>query len=421
MFVDEAEIFVQSGKGGDGIVHFLREKYRPRGGPDGGDGGRGGNVIFEVSPHLNTLMNFRYQREFKADDGKNGGIKKCTGASADDLVIPVPAGTIVYNAETGDLIGDLTDLGQQLLVAKGGRGGRGNVHFMNSRNQAPRTAERGEPGEEIGLRLELRLIADVGLVGVPNAGKSSMLAAATNAKPKIADYPFTTLEPNLGVVELDIDHTLVLADIPGLIEGAHMGVGLGDAFLRHVQRTRILIHVLDGMSEDPLLDFNQINAELALFDETLGEKPQIVVLNKVDLPDAQAMYELLKPEFEKLGHELFSVSAAAHTNLRQILWKAYNLLQELPEPERQEEEIPVYRAEEDPREFTVEIPEDGVYVVSGKSIERAAAMTWWDQPGSVRRFQRLLEILGIEDELRDLGIVPGDTVHIGEYELEWQD
>jgi GTP-binding protein len=420
MFVDEAVILVESGKGGDGIVHFLREKYRPRGGPDGGDGGRGGNVIFEVTPHLNTLMNFRFQREFKADDGKNGSIKKQTGASADDLVILVPPGTIIYNAQTNELIGDLTDEGQQLLIAKGGRGGRGNVHFMNSRNQAPRTAERGEPGEQIDLRLELRLIADVGLVGVPNAGKSSMLAASTNAKPKIADYPFTTLEPNLGVVELDIDHNLVLADIPGLIEGAHMGVGLGDAFLRHVQRTRILIHVLDGISEDPLLDFNQINAELALFDEALGEKPQIVVMNKVDLPDAQAMYEMLKPEFQKLGYELHPVSAVAHTNLKQILWKAYHLLQELPEPEHLEK-VPVYRVEEDPREFTIEVLEEGVYNVSGKSIERAAAMTWWDQPGSIRRFQRLLEILGIDAELRNEGILPGDTVQIGEYELEWQD
>jgi GTP-binding protein len=222
------------------------------------------------------------------------------------------------------------------------------------------------------------------------------------------------------VVELDIDHNLVLADIPGLIEGAHMGVGLGDAFLRHVQRTRILIHVLDGISEDPLLDFNQINAELALFDEALGEKPQIVVLNKVDLPDAKAMYEMLKPEFEKLGYELHAVSAVAHTNLKTILWKAYHLLEELPEPEHLEE-VPVYRAEEDPREFTVEMPEEGVFIVAGKSIERAAAMTWWDQPGSVRRFQRLLEILGIEDELRNQGIIPGDMVYIGEYELEWQD
>lgn len=420
MFVDEVEITVRSGKGGDGIVHFLREKYRPRGGPDGGDGGKGGNVILQVDHHFNNLVKFRYQREFNADDGKNGGIKNMTGRSADDTIIPVPPGTIVYNADTGELIGDLTRQEQQLLVAKGGRGGRGNPHFKNSRNQAPRTAERGEPGEELRLRLELRLIADAGLVGVPNAGKSSLLAACTNATPKIADYPFTTIEPNLGVVELDVDNSFVMADIPGLIEGAHMGVGLGDAFLRHIQRTRVLIHVLDGMAEDPLLDFNQINAELSLFDENLAEKPQIVVFNKMDLPDAQAMYELMKSEFQKINVEVMPVSAVAHKNLREMMWKVYQTLQSMPEPEVVDE-VPVYRAEEDPREFMVEIVEDGLFLVEGKAIERAAAMTWWDQPGSVRRFQRMLEVLGIEQSLIDAGVEPGDTVKIGEYELEWQE
>jgi GTPase len=419
MFVDEVEIVVRSGKGGDGIVHFLREKFRPRGGPDGGDGGKGGNVILQVDHHFNNLVKFRYQREFHANDGKQGGIKNQTGRSADDLIIPVPPGTIVYNAVTDELIGDLTHEQQQLLVAKAGRGGRGNPHFKNSRNQAPRTAERGEPGEEVRLRLELRLIADAGLVGVPNAGKSSLLAASTNAKPKIADYPFTTIEPNLGVVELDVDNSFVMADIPGLIEGAHMGIGLGDAFLRHIQRTRVLIHVLDGMSEDPLLDFNQINTELSLFDEHLAEKPQIVVFNKMDLPDAQAMFALMQDEFKKIDVELMPVSAVAHKNLRELQWKVFQILQTLPEPEVVEE-VPVYRAEEDPREFKVGNLGNGVFWVKGKAIERAAAMTWWDQPGSVRRFQRMLEVLGIEEALIEAGVEPGDTVKIGEYELEWQ-
>jgi len=420
MFVDEVEIYVSSGTGGDGIVHFLREKYRPRGGPDGGDGGKGGNVILRVNRHINTLTNFRFHSEFIADNGKRGGPKNQTGRSAENLFLDVPPGTIVYDALTDAVLADLVDDDQTYLICRGGRGGRGNARFKNSRNQAPRTAERGEPGEERSLRLELKLIADVGLVGMPNAGKSSILASVTNAKPKIANYPFTTLEPNLGVTELDLDTSIILADIPGLIEGAHMGVGLGDAFLRHIQRTRIIIHVLDGLSEDPLLDFNQINAELVLFDEKLGEKPQIIVLNKMDLPDAQAMWKLIEDDLRALGHEVLSVSAASHLNLRKLMWKAYHLLQETPEPEAVET-IPVYRVEEDPRLFTITKTDEGIYLVEGKSIERAAAMTWWDQPGSVRRFQRILEVLKIDESLRDAGIALGETVQIGEYTLEWQE
>src|SRR5512135_3105601 len=265
MFIDTAEIIVHSGKGGNGMVHFHREKYVPRGGPDGGDGGRGGDVFLEVVPTLNTLANFRHKTRYIAPDGGRGGPNNMSGRGAKDLVVPVPPGTLVYHSETGELLGDLVEAGQRLLVAKGGRGGRGNQHFATSSRQAPRIAEKGEPSEEKNLRLELKLIADVGIVGMPNAGKSSLQAAVTNAKPKIADYPFTTLEPNLGVVELDEDTTMVLADIPGLVEGAHMGVGLGDSFLRHIQRCRVLIHLLDGMAEDPLADFSQINSELALF------------------------------------------------------------------------------------------------------------------------------------------------------------
>jgi GTPase len=420
MFIDEAKIYVRSGKGGDGFMHFHREKYVSRGGPDGGDGGRGGDVILEVVPTLNTLSAFRRQSKFIAQDGGKGGINKMTGKSAPPLVIPVPPGTIVYDDNTGAVLGDLVTPGQRLLVVKGGRGGRGNVHFATSRNQAPHTAEKGEPSQDIKLRLELKLIADVGIVGVPNAGKSSLLAAVTNATPKIADYPFTTIEPNLGVAELDLDTTLVLADIPGLIEGAHLGVGLGDAFLRHIQRTRILIHILDGMSEDPMADFSQINSELALFDPALEERPQIVALNKMDLPDVQARWPEIQAELKRRGIDNpMAISAAAHLELEPLLWRAVQLLQTAPEP-KAVEEMPVYRPPEDPSDFTIKQVEDG-WQVNGKAIERSAAMTFWEHEGSVRRFQRLMNTLGVEEALREAGVKEGDTVYIGDYELEWQD
>src|SRR5512133_66660 len=327
MFVDEARIFVRSGKGGDGMVHFHREKYVNRGGPDGGDGGRGGDVFLEVKLALNTLANFRHTSRFLAPDGGKGGPNNMSGRGAKDLSIPVPPGTLVYDDATGELLADLVEPGQRLLVAKGGRGGRGNQHFATPSRQAPRIAEKGEPGEEKFLRLELKLIADVGLVGMPNAGKSSLLAAVSNATPKIADYPFTTLEPNLGVVELDPDTTMVLADIPGLIEGAHMGVGLGDAFLRHIQRTRVLIHLLDGLAEDPLADFSQINSELALFDPALADKSQVVGFNKMDMPEAQAHWPRVKAELEQRGYDVLPISALTRENLKPLLWKAHELLQ----------------------------------------------------------------------------------------------
>ncbi|MFZ3152018.1 MAG: GTPase ObgE [Anaerolineaceae bacterium] len=419
MFIDSVLIFVHSGKGGDGMVHMHREKFRPRGGPDGGDGGKGGDVIVWVVPTLNALNKFHYNERFIAEDGKNGGPNNCSGRSAKDLSIPVPPGTIIYNNDTAELLGDLLTPGQTLVVAKGGRGGRGNQHFASSRNQMPLTAEKGEPGEEFNLRLELKLIADVGLVGLPNAGKSSILAATTNARPKVAAYPFTTLEPNLGVVELDLDHSMVLADIPGLIEGAHEGTGLGDEFLRHIQRTRVLIHVLDGLSEDPYSDYETINQELDLYDERLGQLKQLVVLNKMDLPDVAVKFEDLKARLVKEDVELLPVSAVAQTNLRQLMWKAYEILQNTPVEER-EAALPVYRAEEDPKAFSIRF-EDDMWFVKGKTIERAAAMTFWEQPGSVRRFQRLMTGLGVDKALREAGIEEGDTVCIGDSELEWQD
>ncbi len=401
------------------MVHFHREKYVPRGGPDGGDGGRGGDVIFEVQETLNTLQSFRYKHKFVADDGEKGGPSNMTGKSAKDLVIPVPPGTIIYDAVTNELLGDLVEKGQRLVICKGGRGGLGNQHFATSRNQAPRTAEKGEPPEERELKLELKLLADVGIVGVPNAGKSSLLAAVTNAKPKIADYPFTTIEPNLGVANLDEDTSLVLADIPGLVEGAHQGVGLGDSFLRHIQRTRVLIHVLDGMAEDPMADLSQINSELALFDPQLAKKPQILVVNKIDLPDVQEKWPELKKQLKKHKYDLLSISAVTHENLKTVLWKAHELLQNTPKPEIAQT-LPVYKPEDDPRDFTITRENDG-WRVHGKSIERAAEMTYWEHDGSVRRFHHLMVSLGVDEALRKQGITEGGTVFIGEYELEWQD
>jgi GTP-binding protein len=347
-----------------------------------------------------------------------------TGRSAEDLVIPVPPGTLVYDAATGELLGDLVTPSQRLVVAAGGRGGRGNTHFANSVHQVPRLAEKGVPAQERELRLELKLIADIGIVGVPNAGKSTFLSAVTNARPKIAPYPFTTLEPNLGVADLDDETSLVLADIPGLIEGAHQGVGLGDAFLRHIQRTRVLIHLLDGAAEDPLLDFAQINTELALFDPALARKPQVVVVNKVDLPEVKVRWPKLAAEIRQRAktigaNEPFVVSALARTNLRDVLYKAKQLLDETP-LELAVAELPVYRPETDPREFSISRTGDG-WRVSGAAIERAAEMTYWEHYQSVRRFARLLQTLGIEDALRKAGVQEGDTVYVGEYELEWQD
>jgi GTP-binding protein len=419
MFIDQANIKVRAGKGGDGMVHFRREKYVPRGGPDGGDGGKGGDVILEVVATLNTLSSFRHQTRYQAEDGANGAKQNMTGRSGADLVISVPPGTIVIDDDRQEVLGDLVSAEQRLVVARGGRGGRGNTHFANAVHQAPRVGERGEPPEERNLRLELKLIADIGIVGAPNAGKSTFLAAVSNAKPKIASYPFTTLEPNLGVADLDDETVLVLADIPGLIEGAHQGVGLGHEFLRHIQRTRVLIHLLDGLADDPLLDLAQINSELALFDPELAQKPQVVALNKIDLPEVLERWPEISSKLKKKGYEAFSVSAVAGTNVRQVLYRAAQLLEQTPIPVPAAE-VPVYRAESDPRTFTIEKINMG-WRVSGEAIERAAAMTYWEHFQSVRRFQRILETLGIDKALRQAGVQVGDTVYIGDFELEWQD
>ena len=421
MFIDEAEILVRSGKGGDGMVHFHREKYVPRGGPDGGDGGKGGDVILEVRLSLTTLQPFRHVSRYIAANGKNGGPNDMSGKSADDLIVPVPAGTVVYDAITGDLLGDLTTDRQRLLVCKSGRGGRGNPHFKSATHQAPRTAERGEPGEEKRLRLELKLIADIGLIGVPNAGKSTLLSVLTNAKPKIAPYPFTTLEPNLGVAEVDDDNSVVLADIPGLIEGASEGIGLGHDFLRHIQRTRVLIHLLDGLSPDPVADYSQIMTELSLFDPDLARKPQIVALNKIDQPEVQARLAEITKAMKKKKVEFMTISALARTNVRELLLKAVEKLAETPTLEESAPPLPIYRPKEDPRDFKVTRDGDHAWRLTGVSIERAASMTFWEHDGSVRRFQKIMEALGVDQALRKAGIKEGDTVAIGNFELDWQE
>lgn len=419
MFVDEAEIVVRSGKGGDGMVHFHREKFINRGGPDGGDGGKGGDILIQVSEHMNTLLEFRHKNKFYAEDGKNGGTNNKSGRSAPDLVIYVPIGTMVFNDANNDLLSDLTLPGQQYLVVKGGRGGRGNTHFANSRKQAPRIAEKGEPGTEMKLRLELKLIADIGIVGMPNAGKSSFLAAITNAKPKIADYPFTTLVPNLGVSRLDEETTLVLADIPGLIEGAHSGIGIGDTFLKHIQRTRVLIHVINGMSEDPFADFSQINGELALFDPELAKKTQIVVFNKIDLPDVLEKWPSVKKVFSSYKIPITEISTVTHKNLEKILWQAKKILGDLPETHTMQPE-PVYRPGMDLPAFEIIHQADG-WRVKGQAIERAAAMTYWEYDDAIRRFQRIMESMGIDQALREAGIVEGDNVIIGDHEFTWSE
>jgi GTP-binding protein len=422
MFIDQAEILVKSGKGGDGMIHMHREKYVTRGGPDGGDGGHGADVILEVRPTLNTLSAFRHTTSFVAPEGKGGGSNNKSGRAGEHLVIPIPPGTVVYDALTGELLGDLTESGQRLVVCKGGRGGRGNQHYATSKNQAPRMGERGEPAEEKRLRMELKLIADISIIGVPNAGKSTLLAALTNAKPKIAPYPFTTLAPNLGVAEIDRDTQVVLADIPGLIEGASEGAGLGIDFLRHIQRTRVLIHLLDGLSTDPLADFSQINAELALFDPNLTKKPQLVALNKIDQPEALERLPKLKKELKKRGYELLGVSAMARTDIRDLLLRAHRRLAETPVlADTEVSAMPVYRPKEDLRQFVITREGSSDWRVAGAGIERAAEMTYFEHQGSLRRFQKLMGTLGVEDELRKAGVKDGHTVHIGDFELEWQD
>jgi len=424
MFFDEAKIYVKGGDGGNGCLSFRREKFVPFGGPNGGNGGPGGDVYLVVDPNLNTLIHFTKRSHFKAGRGAHGRGKNQTGRRGEDCLIPVPPGTVVYDAETGELLADLTEPGQRVLVAAGGRGGRGNAAFATPTNQAPRIAEKGEPGQERWLRLELKLIADVGIVGKPNAGKSTLLAAVTAARPKIADYPFTTLEPNLGVAVVD-GQDVVLADIPGLIEGAHLGAGLGHAFLRHVERTRVLIHLLDGaLSEDPLKDWEDINTELALFNAELGAKPQVVALNKMDLPQAREAWPRVRDALRERGVEPLAISAATGEGVQDLLRRVVEVLRRVPKAPPQAVREVVFRPDfEDEKLFTVERDpcHGGAWRVRGRRIERVARMTNWDLPEAVLRFQRILEALGVRQALEEAGVQPGDTVLIGDVELVWEE
>ena len=420
MFYDEAKINVRSGDGGDGMISFRQEKFVRLGGPNGGDGGRGGRVIFVASTHLNSLLSFQHHKHYRAGNGVHGTVQNMTGASGQDLRLEAPVGTIIRNAETGDMLADLTQPGQEVVILAGGRGGRGNIHFANSRQQAPRVAERGEPGEELWLTLELKLIADVGIVGVPNAGKSTLLSVVSAARPKIGNYPFTTLQPNLGVVAVNDYETMVLADIPGLIEGASAGVGLGHDFLRHVERTRVLIHLLDGMAVDPLQDWKMINDELALYNPELAAKPQLVVLNKIDLPDVQGLESLLREVITAAGQPFMSISAVTGAGVRPMLFEVKRMLDAQPivaTPAAAEPVVIRPRIEE--HAFTISREDGHVWRVRGKEIERISSMTYFEFDDSLMRFQTVLEKMGITAALTEAGVKVGDTVYIGDTELEW--
>lgn len=421
MFIDQARIWVKAGDGGDGLVSFRREKFVPLGGPDGGDGGSGGHVFLEVSPELNTLLPFKYEQRFRAESGGNGRKAKRHGKQGADLIIRVPPGTVVIDDATGEPIADLLVPGERVRVARGGRGGLGNPHFATPTHQAPRLAEKGEPGEERWLRLELKLIADVGLVGYPNAGKSTLISAISAARPKVAAYPFTTLEPNLGVVEVDHE-TFVVADIPGLIEGAHRGIGLGDEFLRHVERTRVLIHVIDASGQegrDPLDDYRVIRAELAAYNPELAQRPAVVALNKMDLPEAQANRARLEAALREQGVPTFAISAATGQGLQPLLYAVLDLLRAHPKPAPLVAPQPAAPAVVDDRLWQVERLSQHHWRVTGGRIERLVKMTDFASEEAAARLQRVLAQSGISDRLLKDGIQPGDVVHIAGQELIW--
>ena len=422
MFVDYTKIIIKSGDGGNGAKTFRREKYVAAGGPDGGDGGKGGDIYFEVDPDTNTLIDFRYNKKFKAEDGKNGSGGNCYGKSGDDLCIGVPKGTVLKDALTGKVIVDLSQDGQKELVLKGGKGGKGNSHFATSTRQAPNFAQEGEKGQEKEIILELKLLADVGLLGYPNVGKSTILSMVTSAKPKIANYEFTTINPNLGVVKTEYGESFVIADIPGIIEGASKGVGLGLRFLRHIERTRILLHIIDvsgASGRNPVQDYYTINEELKKYSEKLSKKPQILVANKIDAMQDETEYNELEKLAEENNLELFKISAATGQGLKELLNRVAEKLNELPKEELVEtEERVVYTLNEDKNEFDVRI-EDGVYVVDGPAIEKLLGRVNMEDNESLYYFQKSIKALGVEDRLKQMGIQEGDTVKFIIWEFEW--
>ncbi|HDC7398770.1 TPA: GTPase ObgE [Staphylococcus aureus] len=427
MFVDQVKISLKAGDGGNGITAYRREKYVPFGGPAGGDGGKGASVVFEVDEGLRTLLDFRYQRHFKASKGENGQSSNMHGKNAEDLVLKVPPGTIIKNVETDEVLADLVEDGQRAVVAKGGRGGRGNSRFATPRNPAPDFSEKGEPGEELDVSLELKLLADVGLVGFPSVGKSTLLSIVSKAKPKIGAYHFTTIKPNLGVVSTPDQRSFVMADLPGLIEGASDGVGLGHQFLRHVERTKVIVHMIDmsgSEGREPIEDYKVINQELAAYEQRLEDRPQIVVANKMDLPESQDNLNLFK---EEIGEDVPVIPVTTtRDNIDQLLYAIADKLEEYKDVDftvEEEESVGInrvlYKHTPSQDKFTISRDDDGAYVVSGNAIERMFKMTDFNSDPAVRRFARQMRSMGIDDALRERGCKNGDIVRIlgGEFEF----
>lgn len=427
-FIDKAKIYVEAGKGGDGVVAFRREAHVPKGGPAGGDGGRGGSIIFEASTSLSTLLDIRFKREYKARNGANGMAKKMAGASAQDMIVRVPVGTLLMNTDTGAIMADLTEDRQRATIASGGRGGRGNARFATSRNPAPTVCERGEPGEVFNVTCELKLLADVGLVGFPSVGKSTLLSVVSRARPEIADYHFTTIVPNLGVVQAKDGRSFVMADLPGLIEGASQGKGLGHQFLRHIERCRVIVHVIDmGASEgrDPIEDYKIINEELGQYKYRLLERPQIVVANKMDIEGAKENLERFKAAVGD-SVEIFPVSAITHEGLDLPMYRAADLIQETAEFPMAEEEIQeksvLYTFDGDSTpEFNIHNLGNGVWEVTGEKIERIIAMTSFVSDDSFKRFALKMRNLGLDEALRASGVESGDTIRMLDFEFDWMD
>ncbi len=424
MFVDYAKILVKSGDGGDGAVSFRREKYVAAGGPDGGDGGKGGDVYFVVDPNQNTLIDFRFKKKFKAENGKNGEGNHKYGRGGEDIYIKVPIGTIIKEADTGKIIADLSKPGQKELIFPGGRGGKGNSHFATSTRQAPRFSQGGEKGIEKELILELKLLADVGLIGFPNVGKSTFLSRTTSARPKIADYHFTTLEPNLGVVKNAYGASFVIADIPGIIEGASNGTGLGIQFLRHIERTRLLLHVIDvsGIEgRNAVEDFNIINNELKSYSEKLSTRKQIIVANKIDAMQDEKNYKELEKLANKKNIEIFRISAVTGEGIRELLDRVVKVLEELPKEELVEiQDRKIYTLKEDEEDFTI-VKEKDMYVVDGPAVQRLMRRVNLEDNESMYYFQKCLAELGVNDKLKQAGVKEGDTVKVVDWELEWYD
>ncbi|MGI6679374.1 MAG: GTPase ObgE [Dehalobacterium sp.] len=424
MFYDRAKIYVKSGDGGNGVVAFRREKYVPEGGPCGGDGGKGGNVIIEADEGLRTLIDFKYRQHYKGERGQHGQGKGMHGKKGADIVLRVPLGTVIRDAETDELVADIVSAGQKVIVSKGGRGGRGNARFVSSNNRVPDFAEKGEPGKERWLVLELKLLADVGLVGFPNAGKSTLISRVSAAKPKIADYPFTTLSPNLGVVRVGEGESFVWADIPGLIEGAHAGAGLGHHFLRHLERTKVLIHVVD-ISEQPdrtpWEDFDIINQELKAYKENLFQRPQIVAVNKMDLPGGEERLAQFKARIGS-HYEVFPISAATGQGLEPLIHRAWELVRtvEKETPEALETEIRQVKITPQER-FKIFKNNAGIFVVSGEEVEKHVAMTDFNNEAAVRRLQRIFKFMGLDQALREKGARTGDVIQIGSLEFDFSD